>query len=55
MLGHSAPEMTLHYATLASPTLHAAHETAMGRMRLRLPRRSMPNLPKECSESVYRP
>jgi hypothetical protein len=29
--------MTLRYATLASPALHAAYETAMGRMRPRLP------------------
>ncbi len=37
LLGHTTPEMTLRYATLASPTLHAAYETAMGRMRPRLP------------------
>ena len=37
LLGHSTPEMTLRYATLASPALHAAYETAMGRMRPRLP------------------
>lgn len=37
LLGHTTPEMTLRYATLASPTLRAAYETAMGRMRPRLP------------------
>jgi len=37
LLGHTTPEMTLRYATLASPALHAAYETAMGRMRPRLP------------------
>ncbi len=37
LLGHTTPEMTLRYATLASPTLHAAYETAMGRMRPPLP------------------
>ena len=37
LLGHTTPEMTLRYATLASPALHTAYETAMGRMRPRLP------------------
>jgi len=37
LLGHTTPEMTLRYATLASPTLRNAYETAMGRMRPRLP------------------
>lgn len=37
LLGHSSPEMTLRYATLANPTLRNAYETAMGRMRPRLP------------------
>jgi integrase len=37
LLGHRTPEMTLRYATLASPALRAAYETAMGRMRPRLP------------------
>ena len=37
LLGHTTPEMTLRYATLASPALHDAYETAMGRMRPRLP------------------
>src|SRR6266496_3582436 len=33
LLGHQTPEMTLRYATLASPTLRSAYDTAMGRMR----------------------
>lgn len=37
LLAHTTPEMTLRYATLASPTLRTAYETAMGRMRPRLP------------------
>jgi hypothetical protein len=37
LLGHTTPEMTLRYATLASPTLRTAYQTAMGRMRPRLP------------------
>jgi len=37
LLGHTTPEMTLRYATLASPTLRNAYDTAMGRMRPRLP------------------
>ncbi len=37
LLGHTTPEMTLRYATLASPALRDAYETAMGRMRPRLP------------------
>jgi integrase len=37
LLGHTTPEMTLRYATLASPALRNAYETAMGRMRPRLP------------------
>jgi integrase len=37
LLGHRTPEMTLRYATLASPTLRAAYEVAMGKMRPRLP------------------
>jgi integrase len=36
LLGHATPEMTLRYATLASPTLRSAYETAIGRMRPRL-------------------
>lgn len=37
LLGHASPEMTMRYATLASPALRSAYETAMGRMRPRLP------------------
>jgi len=37
LLGHTTPEMTLRYATLASPTLRAAYDTAMGKMRPRMP------------------
>ncbi len=37
LLGHTTPEMTLRYATLASPALHTAYEAAMGQMRPRLP------------------
>ena len=33
LLGHQTPEMTLRYATLATPTLRTAYETAMGKMR----------------------
>lgn len=33
LLGHQTPEMTLRYATLTSPTLRAAYDTAMGKMR----------------------
>lgn len=33
LLGHQTPEMTLRYATLASPTLRAAYDEAMGKMR----------------------
>lgn len=37
LLGHVTPEMTLRYATLASPTLRAAYDDAMTRARPRLP------------------
>jgi integrase len=37
LLGHTTPQMTLRYATLASPALRDAYEAAMGRMRPRLP------------------
>ena len=37
LLGHSSPEMTLRYATLASPTLKTAYEIAMGKVRPRIP------------------
>jgi integrase len=37
LLGHVTPEMTLRYATLASPTLRAAYDEAIGKARRRLP------------------
>ena len=37
LLGHRSPVMTMRYATLASPTLHAAYEQAIGRLRPRIP------------------
>lgn len=37
LLGHHTPEMTLRYATLASPTLRAAYDDAMTKARRRLP------------------
>jgi integrase len=37
LLGHVTPEMTLRYATLASPTLRAAYDEAIGKARPRLP------------------
>lgn len=33
LLGHVTPQMTIRYATLASPTLKAAYDEAMGKMR----------------------
>jgi integrase len=33
LLGHASPQMTIRYATLASPTLRAAYDDAMGKMR----------------------
>jgi integrase len=33
LLGHVTPQMTIRYATLASPTLRAAYDQAMGKMR----------------------
>ena len=33
LLGHVTPEMTLRYATLASPTIRSAYEAAMGKVR----------------------
>ena len=33
LLGHVTPQMTLCYATLASPTLRAGYDDAMGKMR----------------------
>jgi hypothetical protein len=37
LLGHVTPEMTLRYATLASPTLRLAYDEAMTKARPRLP------------------
>ncbi len=37
VLGHVTPEMTLRYATLASPTLRAAYDEAMGKVRKTIP------------------
>jgi hypothetical protein len=33
LLGHVTPQMTFRYATLTSPTLRAAYDQAMGKMR----------------------
>jgi integrase len=33
LLGHVTPEMTLRYATLASPTLRAGYDAAVGKLR----------------------
>jgi integrase len=35
LLGHVTPEMTLRYATLASPTLRGAYDEAMGKLQAR--------------------
>lgn len=49
LLGHSSPEMTMRYAQLASPTLRAAYDQAIGKLRRRIPvapvpgRRAVPN------------
>ena len=37
LLGHVTPEMTLRYAALASPTLRAAYDEAMGKVRKLIP------------------
>lgn len=37
LLGHTSPQMTLRYATLASPTLRTAYDEAIGKIRPRLP------------------
>jgi hypothetical protein len=37
LLGHLTPEMTLRYAVLASPTLRAAYDEAIGKVRRRIP------------------
>ena len=36
-INHVTPEMTLRYATLASPTLRAAYDSAVGKLRSTLP------------------
>jgi hypothetical protein len=35
LMGHVTPEMTLRYAKLASPTVRAAYQTAMDKVRVR--------------------
>lgn len=37
LLGHSSPEMTLRYARLASPTVKAAYDQAIGKLARRIP------------------
>jgi integrase len=37
LLGHRSAEMTIRYARLASPTLKAAYDQALGRIRPRIP------------------
>lgn len=37
LLGHVTPEMTLRYATLASPTLRLAYDEAVGKLRSVIP------------------
>jgi hypothetical protein len=37
VLGHVTPEMTLRYVTLASPTLRAAYDEAIGKVRKTIP------------------
>jgi len=37
LLGHVTPEMTLRYATLASPTVRTAYDQAIAKARPRLP------------------
>ncbi len=37
LLGHVTPEMTLRYAQIASPTVRAAYDTAMSKVRARRP------------------
>ena len=36
LLGHVTPEMTIRYATLASPTLRAAYDDSVGKLRRQL-------------------
>src|SRR5680860_1163962 len=37
LLGLSSPEMTMRYAQLSSPTLRAAYDQAIGKLRRRIP------------------
>ena len=37
LLGHRSPDMTMRYATLASPTLKQAYDEAIGKMRRHIP------------------
>src|SRR5664280_3134094 len=37
LLGHRIPEMTIRYARLASPTLRAAYDEAVGKVAPRIP------------------
>jgi hypothetical protein len=37
LLGHRTPEMTIRYARLASPTLRAAYDEAMGKVARQIP------------------
>jgi len=37
LLGHSSPDMTLRYARLASPTVKAAYDQAIGKLARRIP------------------
>ena len=37
LLGHQSPNMTMRYATLASPTLRRAYDEAIGKLRRRIP------------------
>jgi integrase len=36
LLGHTSPEMTIRYARLSSPTIRAAYEQAIGKLRPRI-------------------
>ena len=36
LLGHVSPDMTMRYASLASPTVRTAYDQAMGKARSRL-------------------
>ena len=37
LLGHQSPDMTMRYATLASPALREAYDTAIGKLRRTIP------------------